>query len=392
MDATIQHLKGIAMRPEMLEEEHRMFRDAFRKFVEQEITPFHEGWEQDRIVSREVWHKAGEAGFLCMDIPEEYGGMGEKDYRYSAIITEELARAGASGVGFSIHTDMVVPYITRFGSDEQKQNWLPKMTTGDVIGAVAMTEPNTGSDLAAVETTAILKGDHYLLNGQKTFISNGRLSDFVIVVAKTDPQAGAHGISLFIVENGMKGYERGRQLEKIGLHAQDTAELFFRDVEVPVGNLLGDEGQGFIYLMQGLPRERLSMAVGGIASAEAALEETIEYCKERTAFGRPIGSFQNSRFRLAEMATEVEIGRVFVDHCIVLYNRGQLTVERTAMAKWWSTDLQNRVIDRCLQLHGGYGYMVEYPIAKAYLDARAQPIYGGTNEIMKEIIGRSLGL
>lgn len=380
------------MRPEMLEEEHLMFRDAFKKFVEQEITPFHEGWEQDRIVSREVWRKAGEAGFLCMDIPEEYGGIGEKDYRYSVIITEELARAGASGVGFSIHTDMVVPYITRFGSEEQKRRWLPQMITGEVIGAVAMTEPNTGSDLAGIKTLALRKGNHFILNGQKTFISNGLLNDFVIVAAKTDPDQGAHGISLFVIERGMEGYERGRQLDKIGLHAQDTAELYFRDVEVPVDNLLGEEGQGFIYLMQGLPRERLSMAVGGIASAEAALEETIEYCKERTAFGRPIGSFQNSRFRLAEMATEVEIGRVFVDHCITLYNQGQLTVERTAMAKWWITDLQNRVIDRCLQLHGGYGYMVEYPIAKAYLDARAQPIYGGTNEIMKEIIGRSLGL
>lgn len=379
------------MRPEMLEEEHLMFRDAFRKFVQQEISPYHEQWEQDRVVSREVWRKAGEAGFLCMDIPEEYGGIGEKDYRYSAIITEELARAGASGVGISIHTDMVVPYITRFGTEEQKQRWLPKMTTGEWIGAIAMTEPNTGSDLSAVETLAILEGDHYILNGQKTFISNGLLNDFVVVAAKTNPEEGAHGISLFVVERGMEGYERGRNLEKIGLHAQDTAELFFRDVKLPVDNLLGQEGQGFIYLMQGLPRERLSMAVGGIASAEAALEETISYCKERTAFGRPIGTFQNSRFRLAEMTTEVEIGRVFVDHCIMLYNHDELSVERAAMAKWWVSDMQNRVIDSCLQLHGGYGYMKEYSIAKAYVDARAQPIYGGTNEIMKEIIGRSLG-
>jgi long-chain-acyl-CoA dehydrogenase len=376
----------------MLEGEQIMFRDAFRKFVEQEISPHHEKWEQEGIVSRQVWKKAGEAGFLCMDIPEEYGGMGETDFRYSAIITEELARAGASGVGFSIHTDMVVPYILRHGSEGQKERWLPKMTTGETIGAIAMTEPNTGSDLAAVESMAIQKGDHYLLNGQKTFISNGLLNDFVIVVAKTDPQEGSHGISLFLVEGDMQGYERGRRLEKIGLHAQDTAELYFRDVHVPNENLLGEEGQGFIYLMQGLPRERLSMAVGGIASAEVALEETIGYCQERTAFGRPIGSFQNSRFELAEMKTEVEIGRVFVDHCIMLYNQGHLEVERAAMAKWWITDMQKRVIDRCLQLHGGYGYMKEYAIAKAYLDARAQPIYGGTNEIMKEIIGRSLGL
>jgi long-chain-acyl-CoA dehydrogenase len=379
------------MKPEILEEEHLMFRDAFRKFVQQEISPYHEQWEQDRIVSREVWQKAGQSGFLCMDIPEQYGGMGEKDYRYSAIITEELARAGASGVGLSIHTDMVVPYISRFGTDEQKARWLPKTISGDWIGAIAMTEPNTGSDLAAIETLAILKGDHFLLNGQKTFISNGLLNDFVIVAAKTDPEEGAHGVSLFLVERGMDGYERGRNLEKIGLHAQDTAELFFRDVKVPVDNLLGEEGQGFGYLMQGLPRERMSMAVGGIASAEAALEETIEYCKERIAFGRPIGTFQNSRFKLAEMSTEVEIGRVFVDHCIMRYNEGMLTVELAAMAKWWISDLQNQVIDQCLQLHGGYGYMKEYPIAKAYIDARAQPIYGGTNEIMKEIIGRSLG-
>jgi long-chain-acyl-CoA dehydrogenase len=379
------------MKPDILEEEHIMFRDAFRKFIEVEITPYHEQWEQDRIVSREVWQKAGQSGFLCMDIPEQYGGMGEKDYRYSAIITEELARAGASGVGLSIHTDMVVPYISRFGTDEQKARWLPKTISGDWIGAIAMTEPNTGSDLAAIETLAILKGDHFLLNGQKTFISNGLLNDFVIVAAKTDPEEGAHGVSLFLVERGMDGYERGRNLEKIGLHAQDTAELFFRDVKVPVDNLLGEEGQGFGYLMQGLPRERMSMAVGGIASAEAALEETIEYCKERIAFGRPIGTFQNSRFKLAEMSTEVEIGRVFVDHCIMRYNEGMLAVELAAMAKWWISDLQNQVIDQCLQLHGGYGYMKEYPIAKAYMDARAQPIYGGTNEIMKEIIGRSLG-
>lgn len=380
------------MRPEILEEEHRMFRDAFRKFVQVEITPFHEQWEEDHVVSREVWKKAGEAGFLCMDVPEQYGGMGEADYRYSAIITEELARAGASGVGYSIHTDMVVPYISRFGTEEQKQRWLPKTIDGGWIGAIAMTEPNTGSDLAAIESMALLKGNHYVLNGQKTFISNGLLNDFVIVAAKTDPEEGAHGVSLFLVERGMEGYERGRNLEKIGMHAQDTAELFFRDVKVPTDNLIGEESQGFIYLMQGLPRERLSMAVGGIASAEAALEGTIEYCKERTAFGRPIATFQNSRFKLAEMSTEVEIGRVFVDHCIMQYNQGALAVEKAAMAKWWITDLQNRVIDRCLQLHGGYGYMKEYPIAKAYLDARAQPIYGGTNEIMKEIIGRSLGI
>ena len=377
------------MRPEMLQEEHLMFRDAFRKFAQKELVPHMEEWEQEGIVSREAWLLAGASGFLGMDVPEAYGGIGEVDFRYSAIVCEELAYQGVSSI--ALQTDMVIPYITKYGNEDQKRGWLPKLVSGELIGAIAMTEPNTGSDIASIETIALRQGDHYLLNGQKTFISNGLLNDLVIVVAKTDPQRDAHGISLFVVERGMQGYERGRNLEKIGLHAQDTAELFFRDVKVPSDHLLGEEDQGFIYLMEGLPRERMTMAIGGIASAETALEGTIEYCKQRTAFGRPIGSFQNSRFKLAEMKTEVEIGRVFVDHCIMLYNQGELSVERAAMAKWWITDVQNRVIDQCLQLHGGYGYMKEYPIAKAYVDARAQKIYGGTSEIMKEIIGRSLG-
>lgn len=379
------------MRPEMLGEEHLMFRDAFRKFVLKELVPHMEEWEQKGIVSREAWLLAGASGFLGMDVPEAYGGIGEVDFRYSAIVCEELAYQGVSSIALPLQTDMVIPYITKYGNEDQKRGWLPKLVSGELIGAIAMTEPNTGSDIASIETIALRQGDHYLLNGQKTFISNGLLNDLVIVVAKTDPQKDAHGISLFVVERGMQGYERGRNLEKIGLHAQDTAELFFRDVKVPSDHLLGEEDQGFIYLMEGLPRERMTMAIGGIASAETALEGTIEYCKQRTAFGRPIGSFQNSRFKLAEMKTEVEIGRVFVDHCIMLYNQGELSVERAAMAKWWITDVQNRVIDQCLQLHGGYGYMKEYPIAKAYVDARAQKIYGGTSEIMKEIIGRSLG-
>lgn len=379
------------MKPEMFEKEHIMFRDAFSKFVEKEIVPHHEQWEQDGIVPREVWQQAGKYGFLCMDVPEAYGGMGEKDYRYNVIVTEELARAGASGVAFSLHTDMVVPYITNYGTEEQKQRWLPKLVTGELISAVAMTEPGTGSDLAGVRTTAIRKGDHYILNGQKTFISNGILNDLLIVVAKTDPEEGASGVSLLIVERGMEGYERGRNLEKIGQHAQDNAELFFRDVKVPLENLLGEEGAGFAYLMQGLPRERLAIAVGSLASAEIVLENTLLYCKERTAFGRPIGKFQNSRFKLAEMKTELEIGRVFLDHCILQYNQGELSIDKAAMAKWWITELLLRVVDECLQLHGGYGYMLEYPVAKAYLDARAATIVGGTTEIMKEIIGRSLG-
>ncbi len=379
------------MKADMLTSEHLMFQDAVRRFMEGEIAPYHQQWEADGIVPRHLWRQAGMLGFLCMDAPEEFGGMGVSDFRYSAIVIEELARINASGPGFAIHSDMVVPYITRYGTAAQKERWLPRLVTGEWIAAVAMTEPNTGSDLAGVSTTAIRRGDHYLLNGQKTFISNGILSDLVVVVAKTDPQAGSRGISLLVVERGMAGFERGRNLEKIGIHAQDTAELFFRDVEVPQENLLGQEGHGFYYLMQGLPRERLTIAVTAVASAEAALAWTIQYCRERTAFGQPIGKFQNSRFALAEMHTEVEIGRVFLDHCIMLHNAGQLSADKAAMAKYWTTDMQWRVTDQCLQLHGGYGYMLEYPIARAFRDCRAQRIYGGTNEIMKEVVGRALG-
>jgi alkylation response protein AidB-like acyl-CoA dehydrogenase len=379
------------MKPHLLTDEHIMFRDAFRRFVEKEIVPSHAQWEKEGIVPREVWQKAGASGFLSMDVDEAYGGLGATDYRYNAIVSEELARVGASGPGFAVHTDMVVPYISRFGTEAQKQRWLPGLVSGETIAAIAMSEPNTGSDVAAVQTTAVRQGDHYLVNGQKTFISNGILNDLVIVAAKTNPTAGAKGVSLIVVERGMAGYERGRNLDKIGMHAQDTAELFFRDVCAPADNLIGQENMGFIYLMQRLPQERLTIAVGAIATAEAALEWTIAYCQQRTAFGRPIGKFQNSRFKLAEMKTEIEIGRTFVDECILRHNRGELSVEQAAMAKWWTTDLQVRVIDQCLQLHGGYGYMLEYPIAKAYIDSRAQKIYGGSNEIMKEIIGRAMG-
>jgi len=379
------------MRANLLTDEHLMFRDAFRRFVEKEIVPYHAQWEKDGIVPRELWQKAGGVGFLCMDVDEAYGGLGVKDYRYNAIISEELVRVGASGPGFAVHTDMVVPYISQFGTEEQKQRWLPGLVAGETIAAIAMSEPNTGSDVAAVQTTAVRHNDYYLINGQKTFISNGILNDLVVVAAKTDPEAGAKGVSLLVLERSMEGYERGRNLDKIGMHAQDTAELFFRDVRVPVDNLIGQENMGFIYLMQRLPQERLTIAVGAIAAAEAALEWTIAYCQQRTAFGRPIGKFQNSRFKLAEMKTEVEIGRTFIDHCIQRHNQGELSVEQAAMAKWWTTDLQVRVIDQCLQLHGGYGYMMEYPIAKAYIDSRAQKIYGGSNEIMKEIIGRAMG-
>lgn len=379
------------MNPNILTSEHVMFQEAFRKFVEREVLPNHEHWEKEGMVSRAVWRKAGELGFLGIAVPEEYGGLGVSDYRYNAIVVEELARANAWGPGFGIHNDMVLPYLLKHGTPEQKSRWLPALVSGEGIAAVAMTEPNTGSDLANVHTTAIRQGDHYLLNGQKTFISNGILSDWVVVVAKTEPNAGTRGISLLVVERGMDGFQRGRRLEKIGLHAQDTAELYFQNVPVPVQNLLGEEGKGFYYLMQGLAQERLSIAVSAMAAAEAALQWTIAYCKQRTAFGQPIGKFQNSRFMLAEMQTEIEIGRTFIDQSILLHNEGQLTADKAAMGKWWTTEMQFRVTDQCLQLHGGYGYMLEYPIAKAYRDCRAQRIYGGTNEIMKEVIGRAMG-
>lgn len=380
------------MQEQMLTDEHRMFRDAFRKFVEKEIAPYHDQWEKDGQVDKRIWRKAGENGFLGMDVPEEYGGLGVKDFRYNTLIAEELTRVGASGVGYGLHNDIVIPYVLDYGTEAQKQAWLPKLASGEWVSAIAMTEPNTGSDLARVRTTAVRDGDEWVINGQKTFITNGIHSDFVIVVCKTKQDAGAHGISLIVVEEGRAGFERGRNLEKIGLHAQDTAELFFRDVRVPATNLLGGENKGFYHLMQQLPQERLSIAVVAVASAEVSLEQTLAYCKERTAFGQPIGSFQNSRFKLAEMKTEIEIGRVFVDNCINLLNEGQLSTETASMAKWWCTELQGRVIDQCVQLHGGYGYMLEYPIARAFADARVQRIYGGTNEIMKEIIGRSLGV
>lgn len=376
----------------LFEQEHQQFRQAFRKFVEREIEPHHDQWEKDGQVPKQLWRKAGEAGFLGMDVPEEYGGTGVNDFRYSAVIIEEIVKADASGVSFSLHNDIILPYFLEYATDEQKKRWLPGMVSGELITAIAMSEPGTGSDLQGVRTTAKRDGDHYIVNGQKTFISNGLINDLVVVVTKTDPEAGHEGISLIVVERGMKGYESGRKLEKIGQHAQDTAELFFQDVRVPKENLLGGEGQGFYHLMQQLPQERLTIAVGAVAACERILDMTLEYCKERTAFGRPIGKFQNTRFKLAEIKTETHIARVFVDHCINLLNQGELSVEEAAMAKWWTTELQKRAADECLQFFGGYGYMTEYPISKAYLDTRVQTIYGGTTEIMKEIIGRGMGL
>jgi len=377
---------------QLFDADHDAFRETARAFCDKEIVPHHDAWEEAGIVPRELWTAAGAAGLLGFMVPEQYGGGGSRDFRFNAVVIEEVTKARASGPGFSVHADIVSAYLLDYATDEQQARWLPKFCSGETIAAIAMTEPGAGSDLQGIQTTAIRDGDHYVLNGQKTFISNGILADLVIVVAKTDPSAGYEGISLLVVERGMPGFERGRNLDKIGLKAQDTAELFFDNVRVPVANLLGEEGKGFVCLMEKLPQERLTIAVVAAAACESMLESTLRYVKERKAFGRPIGSFQNSRFVLAELATETQIARVFVDRCIEELNAGTLTVSEAAMAKWWTTELQQKVADRCLQLHGGYGYMTEYPIAKAYLDTRIQTIYGGTTEIMKEIIGRTMGL
>ncbi len=376
----------------LFEPEHDLFRSSYRKFLEQHVAPNHAKWEEQNIVDRGVWVEAGKQGFLGMDVPEQYGGGGVADYRYSVIITEENTAGGYSGIGFSLHNDVVAPYLIASANDEQKQRWLPGFCSGELITAIAMTEPGTGSDLQGIKTKAVRDGDDWILNGSKTFITNGINADLIIVVAVTDPEKGAQGFSLFAVERDMPGFERGRNLDKIGMKAQDTAELSFTDVRVPAANLLGDEGMGFIYLMQNLPQERLSIAVVAAASMESTLEATIQYCRDRKAFGRSIGKFQNTRFVLAELATETTATRIMVDKFIELLNEGKLTVQEAAMAKWWTTENQVKLIDRCLQLHGGYGYMKEYPIAKAYMDSRVQTIYGGTTEIMKEIIGRGLNL
>lgn len=369
--------------------EHELFRESVRKFFEQEAVPFHAQWEKDGHIDRALWNKAGEAGMLCSHIPEEYGGMAA-DFLYSAVVIEEQARLGLTGVGFSLHSDIVAPYILHYGNEEQKQYYLPKLGSGELVTAIAMTEPGTGSDLQGVKTTAVLDGDEYVINGSKTFITNGWLADLVIVVAKTDAKAGAKGISLFLVDAKTPGFSKGKRLEKVGMKAQDTSELFFQDVRIPKANLLGKEGMGFVYLMQELPQERLTVGVGAIASAEAALKWTLDYTRERKAFGRAVADFQNTRFKLAEMATEIQVGRVFVDRCLELHLNKKLDVPTAAMLKYWGTDLQCKVIDECVQLHGGYGYMWEYPIARAWADSRVQRIYAGTNEIMKEIISRAL--
>ena len=370
-------------------EEHEVFRQSVRHFCETEIAPHHDQWERDGVVSREVWLKAGEQGLLCCSVPEEYGGPGG-DFLMSAVCVEELARIGATGPAFPLHSEIVAPYIVSYGTEEQKREWLPRMVRGEVLGAIAMSEPAAGSDLQGIKTTAVRDGDEFVINGQKVFITNGQLADLVIVVAKTNPDTGAKGTSLFLVEREREGFERGRNLEKIGYKAQDTSELFFDDVRVPVTNLLGGENHGFIQLIEQLPQERLLVAMRAATVIEFALEWTVTYTTERKAFGRPVASFQNTRFKLAEIKAKAAMMRVFVDRCMELHVAGKLDATDAAIAKLQSTEMMCDVLDECLQLHGGYGYMWEYPIARAWADARMARIAGGTSEIMKEIIGRSL--
>jgi alkylation response protein AidB-like acyl-CoA dehydrogenase len=372
-------------------EDHEQFRDSFRKFLEKEVLEQHEAWEEQGYVDREIWRKAGANGFLCTSMAEAYGGAGA-DKLFQMILMEEVARVNATGLGFSLHSEIVVPYIERYGSDAQKTHYLPKMATGEMIGAIAMSEPAAGSDLQGIRTTATKDGDDYIINGSKIFITNGWHADLVIVVAKTTPAGGAKGTSLFLIEAGTPGFAKGKRLKKVGMKAQDTAELFFDNVRVPATALLGNENQGFIYLMQELPWERLQIAISAAASAQSIIEQTIKYVQERKVFGTTVASFQNTRFTLAEMQTEVQIAQVFVDKCTEMLMAGKLDTATASMAKYWCSDLQCKVIDECLQLHGGYGYMWEYPVARAWADARVQRIYGGTNEIMKEVITRSMGL
>lgn len=369
--------------------EHELFRDQVRRFIATEITPFHAQWEQDGIVPRSVWRKAGEAGLLCTEVPEEYGGGGG-DFLFGAIMIEEMARAGATGPTFYLHSDIVAPYLVHYGTAAQKQRWLPKMATGEVIVALGMTEPSGGSDVQAMRTTAIRDGDDYVINGQKVFITAGFNADLVVLACKTDPKARARGVSLILVETDRPGFQRGRKLDKIGCKAQDTAELFFQDLRVPVSNLLGEEGRGFYQLMTELAQERLVQAVRAIASSEAALQWTIDYTVQRKMFGQTLADFQNTQFKLAEMKADLVMQRVFVDRCIELHLNGALDAVDAAMAKLVSTELQGRVMDQCLQLFGGWGYMTEYPIARAFVDARLGRIGGGSVEVMKQIIARSL--
>ena len=370
-------------------QEHELFRKTVSAFIDREIAPNYERWEKDGQVSREVWRKAGGDGLLLTDIPEEYGGGGA-DFLYSAVMIEEMAKRVFAAPGFRLHSDIVAPYIYNYGTEEQRRTWLPRMARGEVITAIAMTEPGTGSDLQSIRTTAYRMGNELVVNGQKTFITNGGLADLVIVAAKTDTAAGAKGVTLVLVETDRPGFKRGRNLKKIGQNAQDTAELFFEDVHIPPSNILGEEGRGFACLMQQLPRERMLVAIGAVALMEAALQWTVDYTRERKAFGKAIADFQNTRFKLAEVKTEITVARTFLDRCLELFLEGKLDTTTAAMAKWWLTELEGKVLDTCLQMFGGYGYMVEYPIARAYADARVHRIYAGTTEIMKELVARAL--
>ncbi|MEU4129535.1 acyl-CoA dehydrogenase family protein [Streptomyces wuyuanensis] len=378
------------MKRQIFDAEHDAFRETVRTFIGKEVLPHYGQWEKDGVVSRDAWLAAGRQGLLGLAVPEEYGGGGNTDFRYSAVLAEEFTRAGAPGLAIGLHNDIIGPYLTSLATEEQKRRWLPGFCSGEIVTAIAMTEPGAGSDLQGIRTTAEDRGDHWLLNGSKTFISNGILADLVVVVARTTPEGGAKGLSLLVVERGTEGFERGRNLDKIGQKAQDTAELFFHDVRVPKENLLGQRDGAFLHLMTNLAQERLNIAVAGIAAAEYLLEITTQYVKEREAFGRPLAKLQHIRFEIAEMATECAVTRTFLDRCIVDHSDGRLDAVHASMAKWWATELQKRVADRCLQLHGGYGYMTEYRVAKAFTDGRIQTIYGGTTEIMKEIIGRAL--
>ena len=380
------------MQRSLFETDHDAYRDTVREFLAREVEPYYEQWETDRLIGRSAWLAAGNSGIIGLSVPEEFGGSGVTDYRFRCVVSEEIARTATTSFGQSVtlQDDIAIPYIKDLGTEEQKRRWLPGMAAGELIGAIAMTEPGAGSDLQGVKSTAVRDGDHWILNGQKTFITNGIHSDLVIVVARTDPSAGSRGFSLLVVERGMEGFSRGRKLHKVGLASQDTAELVFENVRVPATNLLGAEGRGFVHLMERLPLERLSIAVNAIAAARSAFGWTSRYVFERKAFGKRIGDLQNTRFALAEMSTEIEVTESHVDRCVLALNAGELSAVDASKAKWWATELQKRVVDRCVQLHGGYGYMMEYPIGRSYVDTRIQTIYGGTTEIMKEIIGRDI--
>ena len=368
-------------------QEHEQFREMARKFFETEVMPHHEEFEKNKVVPRSIWKKAGEFGLLCPDAPQEYGGAGA-DFLYNIIVIEEASRAGNSAFFISLHNDVVAPYLTFYANEEQKKKWIPRIVSGDTVLAVAMTEPGAGSDLKAMRTTAVDKGDYFLVNGQKTFISNGQSADLIITAVKHDTGA----MSLVLIEEGMEGFKRGRNLDKMGLKGNDTSELYFEDVKVPKANILGKQGNGFRYLMQKLAQERLVLAVAAVEASFLVQKLTLRYIKERQAFGKKVGSFQNTKFKMAEMATELEMCRVFVDKVVIEHMKGKNTTVEASMAKWYATEMQKRHTDECLQFFGGYGYMMEYPIARAYLDARIQTIYAGTTEIMKEIVGSSLGL